>query len=471
MPELTARSAAKRAYPPLMILAYNLGSVILSKNGNLGKHELSTTTMALKGERFHIDLPDALSGIQDAQENSPGQSLDDRVDTNCPIAPVKDILERPTNSTRAPKAPAPKTHGKGFPEHKKRTPLSKLRRGIGAEGEQIADAAKYVAEQARPATSGDDDESTSIDKENVDRMAHMSSVEIDGERKDLFEHLSPSLIQRFMKHSTARRRGVINDTSASEDTVDSTTSQTAIDEAHVISEKPSTKRVTFEDVAGASGSPSPAADKTGSHGRAAHVSASEEEPSFHFPNPNQPPSLDPSSPSFFNDLHEKYFASLPADPSKLAWMQHSKSGTTYDGNSKSVQVAELRFDFSGALITPRQAEQISVTEGLHHHEEASSSAGYTLPELARLTRSAVASQRCIAFQTLGRIMYRLGIGEYGSFNDQIPQGLWLVIRDGAIIETLEQEANRKAGHTSAKAYATEALWLWQKGGGRRLAAT
>jgi hypothetical protein len=34
-----------------------------------------------------------------------------------------------------------------------------------------------------------------------------------------------------------------------------------------------------------------------------------------------------------------------------------------------------------------------------------------------------------------------------------------------VIEVIMSEANRNGGHVSAKAYATEALWLWRRGGG------
>ena len=34
-----------------------------------------------------------------------------------------------------------------------------------------------------------------------------------------------------------------------------------------------------------------------------------------------------------------------------------------------------------------------------------------------------------------------------------------------VIEVMMSEANRIGGHVSAKTYATEALWLWRRGGG------
>ena len=54
-----------------------------------------------------------------------------------------------------------------------------------------------------------------------------------------------------------------------------------------------------------------------------------------------------------------------------------------------------------------------MTAGLHHHGAAPEDAGYTIGELAHLARSTVPAQRCVAFQTLGRVLYRLGRGEFG----------------------------------------------------------
>jgi hypothetical protein len=106
------------------------------------------------------------------------------------------------------------------------------------------------------------------------------------------------------------------------------------------------------------------------------------------------------------------------------------------------------------------------TKGLHHHGEAPEAAGYTVPELARLSRSAFPAQRCISFQTLGRLLYRLGRGEWGGEDSEITKGLWRCVEEGKIIQTLEEAASAEGGHQGAKIYAVEALWLWQKGGGK-----
>ncbi len=127
----------------------------------------------------------------------------------------------------------------------------------------------------------------------------------------------------------------------------------------------------------------------------------------HFPRPHAP-DLDPSDPDFLENLHQKYFPDLPADPSKLAWMAPIPSegsladrDSPYHPGQDSLAVSQLRFNFMGRLLPPRIARAIPVSKGLHHHGEAPEAAGYTIIELARLARSVVPSQRCLAFQTLG----------------------------------------------------------------------
>lgn len=191
---------------------------------------------------------------------------------------------------------------------------------------------------------------------------------------------------------------------------------------------------------------------------------------MHFPPPPQPPSLDPNSSTFLADLQQKYFPDLTVDPSKLAWMSEPSTAEqdSYSTSIDSLPVAALRFSFAGAVLPPSVSASIPTTAGLHHHGDAPAAAGYTIGELAHLARSSFPSQRCIAFQTLGRILYRLGRGDFGQGEEgeDVERGLWGCIREGRVLETLQEEAGRKSGHLSAKAYAVDALWLWQKGGGK-----
>lgn len=184
--------------------------------------------------------------------------------------------------------------------------------------------------------------------------------------------------------------------------------------------------------------------------------------------------IDPDDPDFLEKLHQKYFPSLPADPSKLAWMAPLPTAgspadleSPYHPAQSSVSASAVRFDFRGALVPPRAARAIPVTKGLHHHGEAPEAAGYTIPELARLARSAVPGQRCVAYQTLGRILYRLGAGQFGRPGDPLADGLWALCVEGAVLRSLRDEASLDDGpgrHRSARAFAVEAVWLFEKGG-------
>ncbi|OTA99043.1 hypothetical protein M426DRAFT_325506 [Hypoxylon sp. CI-4A] len=195
----------------------------------------------------------------------------------------------------------------------------------------------------------------------------------------------------------------------------------------------------------------------------------------HWPQPQQPGDIDPQDPDFLQKLHEKYFPQLPADPSKLAWMAPvptPNSAADYDSPyhpaQDSLAISQLRFDFRGALLPPRIARAVPVSKGLHHHGEAPEAAGYTIAELARLCRSSVAGQRCVAYQTLGRVLYRLGRGEFGSVSDVVPRGIWEAAEAGAVMRSLYEEAGMEEGrgHRSARAFAVEAIWLFEKGGWR-----
>ncbi|GAP85007.2 putative transcription factor protein [Rosellinia necatrix] len=197
----------------------------------------------------------------------------------------------------------------------------------------------------------------------------------------------------------------------------------------------------------------------------------------HWPRARQPADLDPADPDFLQNLHAKYFPSLPADPSKLAWMaplptpgSPADLDSPYHPGQGSLPVSALRFDFRGALLPPRVSRALPVSAGLHHHGEAPEAAGYTVRELARLARSAVPGQRCLAYQTLGRLLYRLGAGAFGTAAyDSLAVGIWRQVEDGAVLRSLYDEieageAGRGRGHRSARAFATEAIWLFEKGG-------
>lgn len=192
----------------------------------------------------------------------------------------------------------------------------------------------------------------------------------------------------------------------------------------------------------------------------------------HFPQPREhvAAELDPTDPQFNEKLHAKYFPALPTEPEKMEWMQPvdeaKEEEELQQAETLGLLPRELRFDFKGHLVSPRQGREISVRAGLHHHGDAPSLAGYTLPELAHLARSSAASQRALAIQTLGRVLFRLGRGR--DYGQQIGAGLWGLVDETRVLESLAEAADeKKTRSVSVRAYAVEALWLWRQGGGAR----
>ncbi|KAK0357350.1 hypothetical protein LTR02_008564 [Friedmanniomyces endolithicus] len=423
----------------------------------------------IKGERFEIDL---------------GSDDEGDIAATAPPLPgsfVNDVLERQPGAANPPKPPTLKNKT-GFPEHRKRTVEKKSRFQRAAHASQ--DALKPSVKTPKIEVQDDDakpgslaDEKRRIDEENRQRLADMSPAQLEEERQELLSSLSPAMIERLLKRS--------NIESGSNESSGWTTQSppTTFDV-----ERP--KGTTSESVTFAE----PATD----HGET-DTTNDDDEPqdiphldplphdSIHFPRPTQPPDLDPSSATFLQDLHEKYFPSLPADPSKLAWMQSSAPATPnniYHPSASAFHAADLRFSFTGELLAPRTASLIPVTAGLHHHGDSPEAAGYTVAELAHLSRSTYAAQRCVAFQTLGRFLYRLGKGEFGDPGEpgedvtgaeesfgELARGLWHAVEQERVIETLVLESEGQGvgegRHVSARAYATEAVHLWRKGGGRR----
>lgn len=440
---------------------------------------------ALRGERFHIDLSDDETSAPTDKSSKAGSTP----------GLVGDVLEKPPSKTALPPAPPSRSTATGFPAHKKR---SRFMRSVASSpkpsSEQTVDTVTPSAVQSRQpqqqqqtpaapqATSLEQTERKRIGEENNARIASMSPEQIEKERAELMSSLNPVLLQRLLN------RAKIDEASEPEDFPGlSAPSQSLAPE----SEKPSVisqdhdperpqkpqKTVTFAEPTTERPpiSTSPPPHHPQDQPLQPQTTQPPSVPDIHFPHPPQP-DLDPSAPTFLSDLHTKYFPSLPHDPSKLAWMSPDPATDStpdpYSPRLATLEVTALRFDFRGRLIPPSLAASIPVTAGLHHHGDAPDAAGYTIPELVHLSRSAVASQRCIAYQVLGRVLYRLGTGEWGRCEEEgerrvLVEGLWGCMERGRVFETLQEEAGRTKGHLSARAYATEALWFWRRGGGYR----
>ncbi|KAL2194899.1 RPAP1-like protein [Corynascus similis CBS 632.67] len=429
---------------------------------------------------------------------------------------ILDIKERETGDVTPPSfptAPAPSTTG--FPAHKKRVSAFKQqRRGKPADASSTASASndrppKPPSHKDAPERDATMEERRRIDEENKAVLASMSPEEIAEAQRELYNGMDPKLLQMLLRRANlddsagpspfdpppperspdsnppppAKPRQVTVEDAPDEGSLDADSKSLPREEKI---KKPK-KTVTFDedapppvppaDLFPATSTPKP----TKSAAAPSDKLLSADIPhNTHFPRPPAVPDLDPSDPDFLETMHKKFFPDLPADPSKLAWMapvptpnSAADRESPYYPGQDSLPISALRFDFRGALLPPRVSRRIPVTKGLHHHGEAPEAAGYTIPELARLARSAVPAQRCLAYQTLGRILYRLGKGEWGSGaggrvgeEDDLAFALWRCFKEGRVLESLEEEAGLPdgKGHMSSKAYATEALWLFEKGG-------
>jgi hypothetical protein len=448
--------------------------------------------MDLRGQRFTVDFSD------DEDESISESRIPAEATPSISSAFIGDIKER---STAPPSAPKLKSTSTGFPEHKKRARVSafKQQRG-GAAKPAVTDSynafALPRAQQAPPAQkpiydpAEDDEERRRINEGNKQRLADMSAEEIDGERQELLSQLNPSLIERLLKRANLDEgRGdtgihpppmEVEEESKDQQSPKEEQDASPTPKPNERQEKPgavpaprpvgkavkAAKGVTFADD---DTPPTPPIDLQPASETPLQIA----QPTLHFPTATQAPELDPSDPSFLENLHTKYFPSLPADPSKLAWMapiptpfSPADQESPYYPSATTLPASALRFDFRGGLLPPRISRAVPSTKGLHHHGEAPEAAGYTVPELARLSRSTFPAQRCIAFQTLGRLLYRLGRGEWGGEDSEITKGLWKCVEEGKVISTLEEAASAEGGHQGSKTYAVEAVWLWQKGGGK-----
>lgn len=414
---------------------------------------------------------------------------------------VGDLVEKDVGSPKPLSEEDFQTPATGFPAPKKRPSAFKQRKAAAAAGKaSYSPAAPKPATQPSkghaPGTENDfhATEKQRIDRENRERIQSMSPQEIEEARAELMTGLSPSMVERLFKRANLDDQDAtkfpfdappesqpppptieVEDTTPARAPADSKPPPPTVEDEDA-APTPATRSQTPEKP------PKPAAQNEGKAKPIDEDRAPENPPedlfdistapkSTHFPAP-QDPELDPSDPNFLENLHKKYFPNLPADPSKLAWMaplptegSQADKESPYSTEHATVPTSALRFDFRGRLLPPRLSRAIPTSIGLHHHGLAPEAAGYTVEELCILARSAVPAQRCIAFQTLGRILFRLGKGEWGTgIDDPVAMGIWNSSKEGRAIDSMVEAAAKEGGHRSSQAFATEALWLFEKGG-------
>ncbi|RBR04677.1 uncharacterized protein FIESC28_11505 [Fusarium coffeatum] len=414
-----------------------------------------------------------------------------------PTLLINDIVEHDTSKKKPVTFDDGPISSTGFPQHKRRWKTSAFKQRRAGEATGAQQQSKSEATKPQDTSSKADLETVEkqrIDRENQQKLASMSPDEIAQAQQDIMNGLNPALIQRLLSRANIDEQTgpspfdppqpEIEETPEPPPTIkvedaDKVEASKNIPAAAARPPKPSVESVPETD----SSKPKATStkkiaddydeDKAPPQIPPDLFPITDQPKSVHFPVPPALPDLDPSDPNFLATLHEKYFPNLPADPSKLAWMAPIPTEDSPADKDSSyyphpeIPVNALRFDFQGRFLSPRVSRSIPSSKGLHHHGDAPEAAGYTVAELAHLARSAVPAQRCMAFQTLGRILYRLGLGEWGKSEDHpIAMGVWGAVKKGRVLDTLTEAAMTEGGHRGSRAYATEALWLFEKGGWR-----
>lgn len=324
-----------------------------------------------------------------------------------------EIVERDVSGARppsAPKAPKPKTLPKSWRPARSKEP------GIAPAQAPVPNSASD-----QPPLS----ESEQVHIENVKKLATMSPEEIAREREEIMQNMDPAVLAGLLKRIELKEAQESNLSSQQQQGKEPT-------ELDGSQQRHSPLRFEMPEPQVQQEVPSQEAD--------------EDADTLHFPSPP-------------DDLR-KYFPELPVETEKMAWMQpiSAEEEDEYSAELASVAPSELRFDFNGNLLTPRQSRAIDPSKGLHHHGDAPSAAGYTILELAHLARSSHSAQRSMAIQTLGRVLHKLYTGRFRKSND-LQSGLEQLVESGRVMDTLYEAAGEKTRSLTVKTHATEALWL------------
>ena len=410
---------------------------------------------------------------------------------------IKEVKENKSGNFKNPRLPQPAAGG--FPAPKKRVSAFKALRTVNQGSSTRSNPSQLPSLPARPphvvgqnginASS----ERKRISKENRARIANMSPAEVARNRQEVLSSLSAGVIDMLMKRSNIDQDDREED--AAFDNIGSPSREAPprlweppeIKIEDTSQPKPTPRQPRPESRLTGTKSPPTALSERKEGEKQEAVYETNEMPKIddvgpdkpidvhfmpnktHFPRAHDIPELDLNDPNFLELMQQKYFPNLSVDASRLAWMapipaEHSSADkeSPYYPGQVSLPISAIRFDFRGSIVSPERSRKIPVTAGLHHHGQAPEAAGYTIAELGIYARSAVPAQRCVAFQTLGRILYRLGKGQWGK--SDLASGIWSSIMEARITDSLNEEAAKENGHLSCQAYATEALWLYEQGG-------
>ncbi|WVW79585.1 hypothetical protein I302_101554 [Kwoniella bestiolae CBS 10118] len=376
---------------------------------------------------------------------------------------LKDIVERPSKAPSTPSAPAP--GGVGFPiaVHRSQRPsaFAKSRQqqaarqaGVGSKavGEgRAVDIIPSIGISPRqdegPSAQGQlsemEEVRRSVEAENTKRVEGMSNAEREEEVEELKERFGSGLMELMRKRKETREgkkpenvgdmMGDINESGPSSRPFDMTDAQKILDE---VSEENRRKVESMDNLereqeveelqerfggkliealrrrAEARAGKGKGKEEVGqaqsipsmSRSSGPTPSASTRLPSSSYkPKPKFKPHTHPDDPSL-SEL-KAYFPSVPAESSKLAWLQPLSPSSTSSTNSP-------RFDLSGNILSSSEQNELPSHLGLHHHGSSPDLAGYTIQEILYLCRSTVPSQKITMMGILAKCLSKLRNGEY-----------------------------------------------------------
>ncbi|SMN21390.1 similar to Saccharomyces cerevisiae YDR527W RBA50 Protein involved in transcription [Maudiozyma saulgeensis] len=420
-----------------------------------------------------------------------------------------DIVEKdPYNDSDRLEKPIIQQTKNGFPELYKPKKISSWKQRLQQKKQQ------------QPATKKLS-EAESIHMDNIKKLNDMTEDEILKEKKDLLNSLDPKLIQNLLKNINKRQDnetplfaeiegasgtwvGGFNENLKNlpslsnkqvNDSLDIVTPSTNIKSPVIQTHKEDVEDEEISDIEYPPLDEDDVAPLDYQMAQAIDHTANEDLlKDVHFVSPhnhddddndNDETPLDINDPNFDEKLHSRYFPHLPKDIDKLKWMKSSPEDDDIAKDNAVIEsVADCRFDFNGNLVPPTRDITSTTTSALHHHSQDPQLAGYTILELDHLSRSTYPSQRCIAIQTLGRILYKLGKQSYYQLVPEIDAEtyqedgnienvmnkiyamFWEMLKELQTIQWLEfSSIEKNTPNLSVRNYAIDALWLWKQGGG------
>ncbi|KAH6564200.1 hypothetical protein BASA62_008037 [Batrachochytrium salamandrivorans] len=114
---------------------------------------------------------------------------------------------------------------------------------------------------------------------------------------------------------------------------------------------------------------------------------------------------------------DAYIDPLTAQPEKLEWMLDLEEKDTASSDKAGKTITEkalFRFDFHG--IIQDQSGKDTCSGELYHHGDEPSLPGYSIQELAHLSKSTVSTQRSLSLQILSRIIRNVYTEVYSQSN-------------------------------------------------------